>query len=198
MKRKPPSDSRTIGLTTPDLVVLTLLAERPMHGYELNAELERRDVRDWAGISRPQVYYSINKLANLGLLQAVESSTPATGPDRRTYRPTSLGQRALADTLERPEWGTQRPPPPFLTWLAMAWQARPGVLERMLQVRREFVTAELARERQTLEAIRAEPGGPHTAPLLMVEFAIRQFELELDWLEKVAEQMLPTGPQDPT
>ncbi|MEP7327056.1 MAG: PadR family transcriptional regulator, partial [Gemmatimonadota bacterium] len=121
MKRKPPGGSRSIGLTTPDLVVLTLLSERPMHGYELNAELERRDVRDWAGISRPQVYYSINKLADLGLLEAVESSTPATGPDRRIYRPTSLGQRGLADTLERTEWATQRPPPPFLTWLAMAW-----------------------------------------------------------------------------
>ena len=198
MKRKPPAESRTIGLTTPDLVVLTLLAERPMHGYELNAELERRDVRDWAGISRHQVYYSINKLAALRLLEAVESSTPATGPDRRTYRHTSRGQRALADALERPEWATQRPPPPFLTWLAMAWQARPGVLERMLRTRQEFVAGELARERATLEAVRTEPGGPHTAALLMVEFAIRQFELELTWLREVGERMLPSGLQDPS
>src|SRR5260221_596764 len=29
-------------LTTPDLVLLSLLAERPMHGYEANLELERR------------------------------------------------------------------------------------------------------------------------------------------------------------
>ena len=43
-------------LTTPDLVLLSLLAERPMHGYQANLELERREVRDWAGISRPQVY----------------------------------------------------------------------------------------------------------------------------------------------
>lgn len=196
MKRKSSGGSRSIGLTTPDLVVLTLLSERPMHGYELNAELERRDVRDWAGISRPQVYYSINKLADLGLLEAVESSTPATGPDRRIYRPTSLGQRGLADTLERTEWATQRPPPPFLTWLAMAWQARPGVLERMLQTRRDFVAAELARERQTLEDIGAEPGGPHTAALLMVEFAIRQFELELAWLKEVGQRMLPADPEN--
>jgi len=27
-------------LTTPDLVILSLLAERPMHGYEVNATLE--------------------------------------------------------------------------------------------------------------------------------------------------------------
>ncbi|MEP7327209.1 MAG: hypothetical protein ABI836_14760, partial [Gemmatimonadota bacterium] len=93
-------------------------------------------------------------------------------------------------------WATQRPPPPFLTWLAMAWQARPGVLERMLQTRRDFVAAELARERQTLEDIGAEPGGPHTAALLMVEFAIRQFELELAWLKEVGQRMLPADPEN--
>ena len=43
-------------LTTPDLVVLAMLAEESMHGYQLNNELERRDVKDWAGISRPQVF----------------------------------------------------------------------------------------------------------------------------------------------
>ena len=40
-------------LTVPDLVLLSLLAEQPMHGYQANTELERRQVQDWAGISRP-------------------------------------------------------------------------------------------------------------------------------------------------
>src|SRR5258708_32037187 len=55
-------------LTIPDLVLLSLLAERPMHGYEANLEMERRDIRDWAAISRPQVYYSLEKLGPPGLL----------------------------------------------------------------------------------------------------------------------------------
>ncbi|MFI5107117.1 MAG: hypothetical protein ACHP79_19505, partial [Terriglobales bacterium] len=55
-------------LTVPDLVLLSLLAEQPMHGYQANLELERRQVEDWAGISRPQVYYSLEKLARLGLV----------------------------------------------------------------------------------------------------------------------------------
>ena len=50
----------------PDLVLLSLLAEQPMHGYQANLELERRQVQDWAGVSRPQVYYSLEKLARLG------------------------------------------------------------------------------------------------------------------------------------
>jgi len=46
---------KKLAITTPDLVILSLLAERPMHGYQVNLELERRCVRDWAAISRPQI-----------------------------------------------------------------------------------------------------------------------------------------------
>ena len=63
MATKKQTKTRRPVLTIPDLVVLGLLSEGPMHGYEIVAELERREVKDWAGISRPQVYYSLDKLA---------------------------------------------------------------------------------------------------------------------------------------
>src|ERR1700716_3670767 len=66
-------------LTTPDLVILSLLAERAMHGYEVNAELERRQARDWVDISRPQIYYSLEKLRRQRLLAEAESGEPALG-----------------------------------------------------------------------------------------------------------------------
>ena len=56
--------ARPSGVTLADLVVLSMLAERPMHGYELWTELERRQVEKWASISRAQVYYSLRKLAD--------------------------------------------------------------------------------------------------------------------------------------
>jgi DNA-binding PadR family transcriptional regulator len=91
--------TRSRELTTPDLVLLSLLAERPMHGYQANAELERREVRDWAGISRPQVYYSLEKLGRLGLVRASESELPAAGPERSVFETTAKGRVALADAL---------------------------------------------------------------------------------------------------
>ncbi|HEY2236828.1 MAG TPA: hypothetical protein VGK01_25385, partial [Candidatus Angelobacter sp.] len=60
--------SKKAALTVPDLVLLSQLAEQPMHGYQANLELERRQVQDWAGVSRPQVYYSLEKLARLSLI----------------------------------------------------------------------------------------------------------------------------------
>src|SRR6266404_7972159 len=71
--------ARPSALTTPDLVLLSLLAEGPLHGYQANLELERRDIRDWAGISRPQVYYSLEKLARLGLIRSQDTDAPAAG-----------------------------------------------------------------------------------------------------------------------
>src|ERR1700689_4236424 len=91
-------------LTTPDLVRLSLLAERPMHGYEANALLEFRKVRDWAGVSRPQVYYSLDKLARRGLTRAAGSDDDAAGPERHIFETTPRGRAALADALERDDW----------------------------------------------------------------------------------------------
>src|SRR5258708_40133961 len=72
-------------LSTADLVLLSLLAERPMHGYQANLELERREIRGWAILSPPHVYYSLGKIAKRGLLRSSETGQPAGGPERRTF-----------------------------------------------------------------------------------------------------------------
>ena len=131
---------RKLALTTPDLVLLSLLAERPMHGYQANLELERREIRDWAGISRPQVYYSLEKLARAGMIRASESDEPAAGPERSTFETTAKGSAALANALELEEWTMQRERPPFLTWVALSWLARPGTIEKQVQRREEFLS----------------------------------------------------------
>ena len=129
-----------------DLVLLSLLAERPMHGYQANAELVRREVQDWAGISRPQVYYSMEKLAREAMLREAKSRGAAEGPERAVYAATSKGKRALANALERESWTMQRDRPAFLTWMALSWQARQGIFRKQLLRRQKFLERELARE----------------------------------------------------
>jgi len=172
-------------VTTPDLVVLSLLAERPMHGYEVNAELERRQVRDWAAVSRPQVYYSLDKLARAGMIRASDSDAPAAGPERRVFSTTPSGTAALADALERESWATSREQPAFLTWMALSWQARPGVFKRQVQRRRAFLAAELAREQATLRAVRQEVGHDFHEAVWMIRLMIQQMRAELRWLDRV-------------
>jgi len=181
-------------LTTPDLVLLSLLAERPMHGYEANLELERRQVRDWAGISRPQVYYSLEKLAAMGLVRAGKSDEPAAGPERSVFLTTVRGRAALADALEREEWASTRERPPFLTWIALSWQARPGVFEKQLQRRQKFLEKELVREEATLRAIREEVGHRFHEAVWMVSLVIQQFRTELRWARKLSREIRRRAP----
>lgn len=185
MAKRPAS----LRLTIPDLVVLSLLAERAMHGYEVNAELERRQVKDWAAVSRPQIYYSLEKLDRLGLIRAAESAAPPAGPERRVFSTTTAGTAALADALERDGWTTDRERPPFLTWMALSWQARPGVLKRQLQKRRAFLEGELAREHETLAAVRREVGHEFHEAVWMIKLMIQQIRGELRWIARVEHEL---------
>jgi DNA-binding PadR family transcriptional regulator len=185
-------------LTTPDLVLLSLLAERPMHGYQANLELERRQVRDWAGVSRPQVYYSLEKLARAGLIRTGADEAPAAGPDRCVYKTSAKGRAALAEALEREDWTAARARPPFLTWLALSWQAAPAVVHRQVARRREFLEKELAREQATLRAIRAEVGHDFHEAVWMVTLVIAQLRVELRWLRKLAGEIDRRAPAQAT
>jgi len=184
---------KTLGITTPDLVLLSLLAERPMHGYQANAELERREIRDWAGISRPQVYYSLEKLARAGMIRLRDTDEPASGPERSSFETTAKGKASLADALEREDWATQRDRPPFLTWMALSWQARPGVCQEQIRRRHNFLEKEVAREKEVLRSILEEVGHPYDEAIWMVSLMIEQFQTELRWLKRVAREMKKRG-----
>ena len=181
-------------LTTADLVILSLLSERPMHGYQANLELERREIRDWAGISRPQVYYSLEKLRRLGYLRDMETSEPAAGPERIVLAATAAGRTALADALERADWATQRERPPFLTWVALSWLARPGIFEHQICRRRSFLETELAREKEILRSVLSEVGHPYHEAVWMLKLAIEQFKTELAWLGRMERELRRRAP----
>jgi DNA-binding PadR family transcriptional regulator len=181
--------ARHLELTTPDLVLLSLLAERPMHGYQATLELERRQVRDWAQVSRPQVYYSLEKLAKRGLLRALETEEAAGGPERSSFETTEKGREALADALEHEGWTTKREHPPFLTWMALSWKARPGVFREQLKRRRKFLRNEIAREKKTLLSIYAEVGHKYHEAVWMVGLMLDQLRAEERWTHQLEREL---------
>jgi DNA-binding PadR family transcriptional regulator len=177
-------------LTKPDLVVLSMFVERPWHGYDLNQELERREVRDWAGVSRPQIYYSLNKLVTAGLLEPADTQGPAAGPERRVYRLADGGKEALSDALDNEEWATDRSPTPLNTWIALASHTSEKAIKRVLQRRRDFLAQEIAKEQATVVAIEAEGGPQAVVAATIVRFAVAEFELELSWLDRFEQALL--------
>ena len=172
-------------LTIPDLVILSLLAERPMHGYEVNATLAERQIRDWAPVSRPQIYYSLDKLLELRLIRIASDHIPAAGPERRVFETTATGRDRLADALENADWVEDRVYQPFLIWLALSWQARGPIFKKQLKSRKKFLEARAARERTTLDDVLDEVGHQYHEAVWILELKIGQSDLELQWIDRI-------------
>ena len=181
-------------LTTPDLVILSLLAERPMHGYEVNATLEDRNIREWAPVSRPQIYYSLDKLTRLGLIRVGADESPAAGPERRVFETTASGRDRLADALESKHWVNNRVHQPFLIWLALSWQARPRAFRKQLTERRKILEARLSEERATLKDVLDEVGHPYHEAVWMLQLVIEQMESEKRWVNRLLKEAEKRAP----
>ena len=177
-----------IRLTIPDLVILSLLSERSMHGYDVNSTLEERKIRDWAPVSRPQIYYSLDKLTKLRLIRVVSDTLTSAGPERRVFETTALGRERLADALEGRHWTNNRVHQPFLIWLALSWQARPRTFRKQLNDRKKVLEARLTDEQATLDDVMEEVGHPYHEAVWMLELLIEQLRSELGWVERILKE----------
>ena len=184
-KKTPVPAANQTRLTISDLVILSLLAERPMHGYEVNATLEDRKIREWAPVSRPQIYYSLDKLTKLKLIRVTDSDLPSAGPERRVMQTTPLGREQLADALEAKHWVTQGVHQPFLIWLALSWQARTKTFRKQLDSRRKLLEERLSEAKETLADVMTEVGHPYHEAVWMLQLLIDQTQTELRWVERI-------------
>lgn len=80
--------------------ILTLLAEEPMHGYQIIREIESRSQGAWKP-SAGSVYPTLQMLADEGLVEVEESE------GRKTYRLTDSGREEAEQQDDRPApWET--------------------------------------------------------------------------------------------
>ncbi|MDT0157617.1 PadR family transcriptional regulator [Microbacterium sp. ARD32] len=80
--------------------VLSLLAERPMHGYQIITEIAERSGGAWKP-SAGSVYPTLQQLADEGLITAEEQG------GRKTYSLSEAGVSASEDAAEKPApWET--------------------------------------------------------------------------------------------
>ncbi|WP_436968456.1 PadR family transcriptional regulator [Demequina zhanjiangensis] len=77
--------------------VLTLLAEQPMHGYQIIREIESRTDGRWKP-SPGSVYPTLQMLADEGLV------TVETKQDRKIYALTEEGREVAADVADDVPW----------------------------------------------------------------------------------------------
>ncbi|HKU35528.1 MAG TPA: PadR family transcriptional regulator [Paenarthrobacter sp.] len=80
--------------------ILTLLAERPMHGYQIIREIEERSSGNWKP-SAGSVYPTLQLLADEGFVRAEESN------GRKIYSLTEAGQEDVEHAETSGLWNAQ-------------------------------------------------------------------------------------------
>ena len=142
--------------------ILKLLSDRPMHGYEIMGEVEKRSNGLWRP-SAGSIYPSLMWLEDKGLIEEVSSEEKERG--KKAYRITEKGRSVLKESMKHVEEISNR-----ISCLGAFWWdfLRKGVrprfalqrLERLLHHLKECVRyipeEEMPETRLTVENIRKE------------------------------------------
>jgi DNA-binding PadR family transcriptional regulator len=174
----------TPALTKTDILLLGLLLDRPMHGYELYQQIQSEGVDDWFVVSAAGVYYSLRKLHDLGLV--VESRQRKRGTARKSiYRLTEKGRAAFLAAMEVELASREKA---YLEYdLAISLLNRLP-LERALPrlEERQAFLGEQAKEVQDSVAAERDNG---SAPLRLaiLDHKLRYLTMEQEWLAGVVE-----------
>jgi len=84
------------------LVILGLLRERPLYGYEIKQLIEEH-MSDWTSIAFGSIYFALDKLADEKFVENVEVEQKGNRPSRSVYQITASGRDEFLRLL-REEW----------------------------------------------------------------------------------------------
>jgi DNA-binding PadR family transcriptional regulator len=158
------------------LAVLSYLAQRPMHPYELSRTL--RDHGDARSIkfNHGSLYMVVQQLAKAGLIAEQETNRDGARPERTVYALTDAGRAELVDWLrdlvEQPRYEY----PAFVAALAFIGTLPPGQVVELLRRRLELLAGQRAEITGLVEGALAQ-GVPE---LFLVEEQYRLALLDAD------------------
>ena len=70
-------------MTNAELAILSLIAEQPRHGYDIEQVIEARGMREWTEIGFSSIYYLLKKLEKDGLIESQLEQQEGKGPARK-------------------------------------------------------------------------------------------------------------------
>lgn len=165
-------------MTNAELAILTLIAEKPRHGYDIEQVIEARGMRDWTEVGFSSIYYLLKKLEQGGLVESRMQPAEGRGPARKVYQITEQGvhefqQAALAAIAE-----AEAPNTGFLLGISVL----PSLPQQ--QAMQALETYRIRLE-QRIEALKQKITDNPYLPMhveAMFDYSLVLGQAELDWL----------------
>jgi hypothetical protein len=172
-------------MTNAELAILSLLAEQPRHGYEIEQVIEQRGMREWTEIGFSSIYYLLKKLEGRQLVEGRPDADSARGPARLVYFITPAGLKACQTATYEALSIPQPVHSAFLMGLAnlpmlppeQAHQALSEYRHRLAK-HRDHVRGRWAQERTTAP--------DHVQALF--DLSVTLIEAQLQWIDRYIEK----------
>lgn len=171
-------------MTNAELSILTLVAEAPRHGYEIEQVIQERGMREWTEVGFSSIYYLLKKLERAGLVES-RLQEAAHGPARKVYHLTAAGgqvlQASLLQALSLPE--------PRPSRLLLAIGNLPALPPDQAIAALHQYRGHLAARRDHVRRRReAQQPLPYFVDALF-DYSLVLIQAEIDWVEQFVEQI---------
>jgi DNA-binding PadR family transcriptional regulator len=164
------------------LAVLGVLAQRPMHRYEIATTIREQGKDDDMPIKWGSLYTVVSTLERHGFVEATGVDRDGARPERTTYRITPAGLHEMAewtrDLLTSPATDRSR----FATGLSMLGAIAPDEALTLLHLRHDRLSERLGQLERDLRSWSADV--PRLF-LLEDEFGVAVMRAEVAWLQAV-------------
>ncbi|MGB3437554.1 MAG: PadR family transcriptional regulator [Actinophytocola sp.] len=142
------------------LAVLALLAEKPMHPYEMSSTLRERAKEQSIKLNYGSLYSVVESLVRHKLIDVQETVRDGRRPERTVYAITDPGRIELVDWMSELLAVPVKEYLQFEAALSLMAVLSPDVVVRLLEVRRMRLDAEIAATEGVL-ATMTERGMPY-------------------------------------
>jgi DNA-binding PadR family transcriptional regulator len=175
-----------------DLLLLGLLLDRPMHGYELYQQIQAEGIDDWFNVSMAGVYYSLGKLRDQGLV-AESRQRGGRSARKSIYRLTEEGRAAFFAAMEEQAASQEKVP---LDYDLVIYLLNRLPLQRaidLLDRHRAFLAEQAG---AVLVALAEEQDdGRSPLKLAVLDHRRRFLEMEQEWLAGVVRSIQRQSPE---
>jgi DNA-binding PadR family transcriptional regulator len=168
------------------LALLALVAERPMHPYEMASTLRERGKDISIKINWGSLYTVVQNLEKHGFIEATETTRQGRRPERTVYSITDAGREELADWLRELISVPEKEYTRFEAALSVIGVLPPDEAIRLLEQRLRALQLAIAAERAILQE-----SGQEVPRLFLIEaeYGLALREAEGEWIRRLLKEL---------
>jgi DNA-binding PadR family transcriptional regulator len=178
-----------------ELMLLGLLAQRPMYGQQIREVIEVHHDAFASFIKKPTMYYQLDRLVSEGLLEVRSEVVEAPGPgmahedialrEREVYYITESGQQRFTHLLREALQNYEPGPSVIDAAVFFLDQLAPREAVLLLQARRERLVHTRTQVAEQIASMREQD----RAHVIVNDHAITLLDAEIGWLERTIAQL---------